>query len=162
MLHIVAAPEDDAPPPPAHSEGMEQQVERVCQGGLATWQLRLSQRRMAESLDAPIPLKDVAEACQLSVSQLVRAFRTSVGLTPHQWLINHRLDRAKVLLDGGHPLVDIAAACGFSDQSHFTRTFTRRLGIAPGAWRRSTRKPARSLPALVAPWAMSSDYAVSA
>jgi methylphosphotriester-DNA--protein-cysteine methyltransferase len=69
-----------------------------------------------------------------------RAFRQSVGMPPHQWLMQHRVDPARaLLLSSPLALSDIALACGFAGQSHFTRAFTRRVGTSPGAWRRQHR-----------------------
>ncbi len=59
---------------------------------------------------------------------------------PHRWLLQRRIDQAKALLrETAEPLAEIAIRCGFADQSHFTRTFTRAAGVSPGAWRRSVR-----------------------
>jgi AraC family transcriptional regulator len=61
-------------------------------------------------------------------------------LAPHQWLQQRRIDKAKQLLRADTmALAEVAAACGFADQSHFTRVFTRTLGIGPGHWRRAHR-----------------------
>jgi AraC-like DNA-binding protein len=76
----------------------------------------------------------------LSVSHFSRAFAVSIGLPPHRWLLNRRVERAKSMLSNAAPtLSEVAIACGFADQSHFTRTFTREVGISPGAWRRCVR-----------------------
>jgi AraC family transcriptional regulator len=74
----------------------------------------------------------------LSTSYFARAFRTSTGLAPHQWLAHRRVEVAKYLLRQQRgSLREIALACGFSDQSHFTRVFTRIVGSSLGAWRRN-------------------------
>ncbi len=66
-----------------------------------------------------------------------RAFRQTTGMPPHRWLLARRVDRAKELLAASPMrLADIALACGFADQSHFTKVFTRMAGTSPGAWRR--------------------------
>jgi AraC-like DNA-binding protein len=60
-----------------------------------------------------------------------------MGVAPHRWLINRRVELAKDLLrDRETSLSEIALRCGFADQSHFTRVFTRWAGVSPGAWRR--------------------------
>jgi len=72
------------------------------------------------------------------VSHFSRAFRRSVGAAPHNWLLMHRVEVAKVRLRGARlSLLDVALACGFADQSHLTKVFTRIVGISPGAWRRA-------------------------
>jgi AraC-like DNA-binding protein len=59
-------------------------------------------------------------------------------MSPHQWLLKCRVDLAKDLLSNRKLLLsDIALACGFADQSHFTRVFARMTGASPGAWRRN-------------------------
>jgi AraC-like DNA-binding protein len=58
-------------------------------------------------------------------------------MAPHKWLLSRRIELAKEKLrDGRLPLSDVALACGFYDQSHLTRVFTRLAGTSPGAWRR--------------------------
>jgi AraC-like DNA-binding protein len=55
----------------------------------------------------------------------------------HKWLLSRRIELAKEKLrDGRSSLSDVALACGFTDQSHLTRIFSRLVGITPGAWRR--------------------------
>ncbi|MFM0597731.1 MULTISPECIES: helix-turn-helix domain-containing protein [Paraburkholderia] len=88
-----------------------------------------------------ISLEEIASACNLSRSYFIRAFRETTDRTPHQWLVERRIDRARDLLKHSDaPLSEIAIACGFADQSHFTRTFSQLVGAPPGTWRRETRK----------------------
>jgi AraC-like DNA-binding protein len=111
---------------------------RPTAGGLTRRQERWAKELLAGDLSGSLRLADLARECGLSTSQFSRAFRRTVGETPHRWLIRQRIERAKVLLNGSEStLADIALACGFSDQSHFTRSFTARTGISPGRWRRS-------------------------
>ena len=106
-------------------------------GGLALRQERRAREMIAANLVKQVSIAEVAAQCGLSVSHFARAFKTSVGTTPHGWLQKQRLERAKQLLSRSDvPLAAIAAECGFADQSHFTRTFKRATGLAPGAWRR--------------------------
>jgi AraC-like DNA-binding protein len=111
-------------------------------GGLAPWQLRRAEALMSENLSVQVPLDQVAEECGLSVRHLARAFRQSTGVPPHRWLLDRRVKRAKELLpDSKLSLSDVALACGFGDQSHFTRTFTASVRLSPGAWRRLQSAP---------------------
>jgi transcriptional regulator GlxA family with amidase domain len=58
-------------------------------------------------------------------------------MPPHQRLLVLRVEAAREHLVGSStPLAEVAYLCGFSDQSHFTRTFVRHVGLSPGAWRR--------------------------
>jgi AraC family transcriptional regulator len=88
-----------------------------------------------------LPLAAVANACGLSLVQFAKAFRKTVGIPPHRWVMQQRVSLAKTLLrNGPMPLSEVALACGFSDQSHFTRYFSASVGISPGAWRRTVRE----------------------
>jgi AraC family transcriptional regulator len=84
-----------------------------------------------------LSLIDVARACGLSRGHFTKAFRVATGLTPHQWLQRYRIDKAKdQLLNPALSIADIAISCGFADQSHLTRVFSRLVGDSPAAWRR--------------------------
>jgi AraC family transcriptional regulator len=105
--------------------------------GLAPWQLRRAFAFIEAHLDGDPSISDLARECRLSASHFARAFRQSVGMAPHHWLMSRRIDRAKkLLLEGDLELAQIAPACGFVDQSHLTRNFTRHEGYGPGKWRR--------------------------
>jgi AraC family transcriptional regulator len=106
-------------------------------GGLAPWQIRCATDLMTERLSEDISLSVPAVACGLSVGYFARAFRISMGMLPYRWLKLQRLLRAKVLLRVANvSLSDVAADCGFADQSHFTRVFTSVVGASPGVWRK--------------------------
>ncbi|KRC68181.1 Transcriptional activator NphR [compost metagenome] len=82
-------------------------------------------------------IADIADACNLSRSYFIKAFRQTVGTTPHRWLLEQRVQKAKELLRApGRSITDIALLCGFADQAHMTRVFTSLLGVPPGVWRR--------------------------
>lgn len=109
----------------------------VPRGGLAAWQLRRVTELVAADLAADVTLAELASACGLSVSYFARAFRRSTGQPPHRWLLAQRVARARALLASPDlPLADVALACGFADQSHFTRVFRTIVGASPGQWRR--------------------------
>jgi AraC-like DNA-binding protein len=60
-----------------------------------------------------------------------------MGVAPHQWLIRRRVEAAREALEDPRlSLAEVALRCGFADQSHLTRLFSRIVGIGPGAWRR--------------------------
>jgi len=105
-------------------------------GGLAPWQERRAKELMRTRLADGVPLIELARECDLSPSTFVRAFKRSTGMSPHQWLLMRRVDRAiELMSDRSRSLVDIALSCGFADQSHFTRVFTARTGVGPGVYR---------------------------
>jgi AraC-like DNA-binding protein len=78
-----------------------------------------------------LSLRELASVAQLNPSYLVRAFRKEVGLPPHEFLTQVRIDAAKKLLSEGRPIVDVALDAGFADQSHFTNRFKRLVGLTP-------------------------------
>jgi AraC family transcriptional regulator len=87
----------------------------------------------AEDLD----LHTLARESGYSKSQFLRMFRASMGCSPHQWLIQLRIERAKQMLRRGSiPLIEIAAACGFSSHAHLSRSFRKAVGVAPNQYRR--------------------------
>jgi transcriptional regulator GlxA family with amidase domain len=114
--------------------------ERATYGGLAPWQERRIKEFLDANLDGDVSVALLANECGLSVNHFSRAFHQSIGMPPHQWLLRSRVDKARQLLrDPALALVDVALACGFTDQSHLTRVFTRLSGTSPGAWRRAIR-----------------------
>jgi AraC-like DNA-binding protein len=109
-------------------------------GGLASWQLRRAREFINANLAGDPSISQVANECGLSSSYFARAFKQATGIPPYRWLTKMRVERAKELLrDPDRKLVDIAQACGFVDQSHFTRVFSRSEGYSPGRWRRLHR-----------------------
>jgi AraC-like DNA-binding protein len=117
--------------------GTSRVVFRSRTGGLAQWQERRAKELMRAGMDGNVPLSQLAQECRLSVTHFVRTFRESTGMSPHQWLLSLRIDRAKSLLEGsGLSLAEVALECGFHDQSHLTRAFMAHVGVSPGCWRR--------------------------
>jgi AraC-like DNA-binding protein len=110
-------------------------------GGLAPWQERRVKEMMSEGLREDVSLARLAAECGLSVRHFARAFRQSTGLPPHRWLLRFRVERATALMRNSTlSLAEIALACGFADQSHFTRVFAAMTGAGPGAWRRANER----------------------
>jgi AraC-like DNA-binding protein len=108
---------------------------------LARWQELRAKELLSANLDGDIALSTVAAECGMSVRRFTMAFRHSVGLTPHQWLMRRRIETAQMLLrDPNLAIPAIATSCGFSDQSHLTRTFSAKIGVTPAAWRREIFK----------------------
>lgn len=90
-----------------------------------------------DNLGEDVGLAQMAEVACVSVFHFARAFHQTTGRTPHAYLSERRLDRAKRLLsEGATDLADIALTCRFSSQANFTRAFTRALGVSPGRYRR--------------------------
>lgn len=82
-----------------------------------------------------LSLADLARLTGLPRHHLIRAFRQETGLTPHAYLVDVRVRRARERLRRGEMPGDVAAATGFCDQPHLTRAFKARFGVTPGAFR---------------------------
>lgn len=107
-------------------------------GGLAPWQARRAEAMMLAGLSGGITLADLAKACRLSPSYFGRSFKQTFNCPPHRWLITQRIEHAKNLITSTClPLCEIAICAGFSDQSHFTRAFSKHMRSSPAAWRRA-------------------------
>jgi AraC-like DNA-binding protein len=91
--------------------------------------------RLADELLTPPSLADLATDLGLSRYQLLRAFRATMGMPPYAWLAQHRVSRARTLLEAGGRPADVAGQVGFADQAHMTRWFRRVLGVTPAAYR---------------------------
>ncbi|MFC3941552.1 AraC family transcriptional regulator [Pseudomonas gingeri NCPPB 3146 = LMG 5327] len=92
-------------------------------------------KRSREFIDAHITLnpslQEIAEVAGLSPSHLLRTFRDAVGLTPHAYLMQRRIEMARHLLVKGEAMRSVAILAGFCDQAHFTREFRRFYGTTP-------------------------------
>lgn len=82
-----------------------------------------------------IYLDQICRHAGLSKSTLLRAFTKFKGVTPYNYLESIRIGKAKKFLEQGMPLIEVAMRTGFSDQSHFTNSFNRFIGLAPGLYR---------------------------
>lgn len=122
----------------AQTYGDLEPCSRKRRGGLTGWQERQAKEYLSANLDGEGSLKELAVLCGLSTSHFSRAFKETIGVAPHQWLVRRRIEVAKALLKApSMSLTEVALKCGFADQSHFTRVFSRIVGISPGAWRRN-------------------------
>jgi AraC family transcriptional regulator len=111
--------------------------------GLLPWQARCATKAMSADHGDSISIERIARSCGMSPRNFVRRFRETTGVTPHRWLMDQRLARARDLLLTGVALAETAQLCGFADQSHFTRTFSRSVGEPPGRWLRLRRETHR-------------------
>jgi AraC-like DNA-binding protein len=91
--------------------------------------------RLVEDVTAPLSLTELAQTVGLSTFHAARLFTREIGLAPHAWRNQMRLNRALKALRAGVSVTDVAAASGFTDQSHFTRHFKKTFGVPPGRWR---------------------------
>jgi AraC family transcriptional regulator len=108
----------------------------VIKGGLPRPQLRRAMEFMNERLTTDLHLDEIAEELEISPFHFARAFRGSTGQTPHQYLLDRRMDEAKALLKHSmEPVGEIAVRCGFNSPVNFTRAFRERVGCTPTEWR---------------------------
>jgi AraC family transcriptional regulator len=106
-------------------------------GGMAPWQARCIQGYIAANLHGTIRVMDLVRVVQFSPNRFDRVFKESFGCTPHQYVMRTRIERAQsLLLMTNHPLRQIAAECGFLNQSHLSNLFRKIVGETPGKWRR--------------------------
>ena len=97
-------------------------------------------QRMLEFLHAcfvdKISLAHLSDIGQCSQMHVLRLFKDGLGISPHSYLVQLRLEQARSQLRVGTPIVDAALEAGFSDQSHLQRAFRRRYGLTPAQYRR--------------------------
>src|SRR5271168_5093683 len=107
-------------------------------GGLASWQAQKAIALIDERLEGGARVTELAADVRLSQSHFSRAFKLSFKSSPRQYIQQRRIARAQqLMLKTDNQLSDIALACGFSDQAHFSRMFRKCVGLAPKAWRRA-------------------------
>jgi AraC family transcriptional regulator len=105
--------------------------------GLSQSQLDAVRDLVEARIEGSVTVEDLAALTGLSTFQFTRQFKRSVGLTPYQFVIDARLDRAREILMRGTTIADTAAQTGFSHQEHLTRMFRRRFGVTPGQFRKA-------------------------
>jgi len=112
----------------------------AARGGLAPGALRRVLEHLRAHVAEPITLEELAGIARLSVSHFARAFRESVGVAPHRYLMRLRIARAcELIRDTDRPLADISLEVGLADQSHLTRLFVALVGERPRDFRRQHR-----------------------
>ena len=105
-------------------------------GGLPPRVVRRLRVHIDSNIDQRISVEALAKLANLSVCYFVRAFKLSVGVTPHDYLIRRRVKRTMELLsDTDMSLSEIALAAGFADQSHCARRFRQHVGMSPRDYR---------------------------
>lgn len=109
-------------------------------GGLPPGALRRVRDFVAQRLAEKIELRQLADVAGLSVCHFSRAFKQSMGVPPHRYLMRERVSAAALLIrTTDRPLAEISLEVGFSDQSHFTRCFSDAMGDTPRDYRRRHR-----------------------
>jgi AraC family transcriptional regulator len=100
--------------------------------------LRRVKKYMEEHLQDKLSMDELARETDYSRAHFLRMFRTATGKTPHQYLTERRIERAKSMLLEARKisLIDVAARCGFSSQSHLTRVFRKQVSTTPTEFKR--------------------------
>ncbi|WP_158820845.1 helix-turn-helix domain-containing protein [Granulicella sp. S156] len=107
-------------------------------GGLSQPRLKQVFAYIEEHLDGELRLQELADLAGLSPFHFARSFRQSVGATPHQYILQKRVQRAKeLLLRPEWSIEQVASATGFAGASQFSRVFRQSAGATPTEWRRN-------------------------
>jgi AraC family transcriptional regulator len=113
---------------------------KVDKGKLTTAQQGIVNDYIQANLHQKISLYDLAKCIHIAVPHFERMFRATFGCPPYRYVLQSRIERAKTLLCYTQKsLYDVAHNCGFANQSHFTRHFTKFVGMPPGQFRYSVR-----------------------
>lgn len=99
---------------------------------LSDEELSRLERHILRNLDTPLTLDDLASLVGRSRFHFSRLFKASTGVTPHQYVVRRRVERARELLRTGGVIADVAVAVGFASQSHLTAHIRRAFGCTPG------------------------------
>jgi AraC family transcriptional regulator len=133
----------ELPPAPSQNNGSEQRYvvssaeRRSYAGGLRQTILRRVLEHMQAHLDQELPVTALAAVADLSSSYFSRLFKRSTGLSPHQYLMRQRIERATELLgDPRRQVAEVSYELGFPSQSHFTTVFRALVGVTPRAYQR--------------------------
>jgi len=107
-------------------------------GRLPNYKLRPAVNYINEHLDQNLTLAEIAAAVRMSPNYFACLFKQSTGLTPHQYVMKCRIEKAKQLLRHQElGLVEICQEVGFVSQSHFTRVFRQHTKTTPKAYRKA-------------------------
>ena len=104
-------------------------------------QLRRCIEHMHANIDQPLPLDRLAMMAGMSKFHFAKAFRQALGISPHQYLVQARMETARRLLgDEVMSLAQIASRVGYSDTGQFCSQFRKRVGLSPAQYRRHARQ----------------------
>jgi AraC family transcriptional regulator len=112
-------------------------------GALAS-RLKTVLEKMEDTMAASITVAELATVAGLSPAHFAREFKRCTHWTPHAFLMERRVQRARQMLAAGQSIAETAFACGFADQSHLGRVFKTRFGVTPSAFVRAARGEPRS------------------
>lgn len=120
--------------------GLREEVAQPSVPSLPSTKLRHVLDYVAAHLSAPLGLRHLSELAGMDVFRFGRAFKQSTGISPHRYVLEARIERAKELLaERVLSITEVALATGFATPSHFSVTFRRVTGITPRGWREGQR-----------------------
>jgi len=109
---------------------------RIYRGGLTPARLRKVVELVHAQMDGDLSLAELADAAGLSMTHFSQMFRQSTGQSPHQFVLQRRIERAQEMLRAAeNRILDVALACGFKSQEHFARVFRRVCSASPTEYR---------------------------
>jgi len=116
-------------------------------GGLSRNQARRVLEYIESNISRDLTLSKLSEIANLSLYHFARMFKQTVGVAPYRYVLERRLERAKMMLRSAKAsLVEISLSTGFDSQSHFTSTFRRRVGATPTEFQGFySKRPSRTL-----------------
>jgi AraC family transcriptional regulator, transcriptional activator FtrA len=127
--------------PPHREGGQAQYVEAAVSHGGRGDSLSGILEWARERLDKPLTVADLAEAGHVSTRTLARRFMAAVGMSPLQWLVRQRVQRAQELLESTDDSIErIADLAGFGTPANLRKHFARRAGVSPATYRQSFRR----------------------
>lgn len=113
-------------------------VDHSASGQFSTALRRRLEAHVADRLEQALSLEELASVAGIGVWSFCKHFRASFGTTPHGYIVERRLERARRLLtQSALPLKAVAAECGFADQAHLTRAMRAHMGCTPGSLRQA-------------------------
>jgi AraC family transcriptional regulator len=122
-------------------QGSARAIARIVQP-LDSHQLQKIQAFVEDNLSEKLTLAEIAREVHLSASHLAPRFKATTGDSLHHYIVVRRLARARELIEASKwSIAEIAAAVGFTDHSHLTRSYKRHFGVAPVWSRLSSRVP---------------------
>jgi AraC family transcriptional regulator len=113
-------------------------------GQFTRWQWSHLRDLIESRLTGDLSLATLAASVKLSKPQLVRLFRNTTGISPHRFIVQTRIERARRLIEASElPLAQVASEAGFASQSHLNRNFRNSYGVTPGDMRKMRGRTAR-------------------
>lgn len=124
----------------ARHAGVQKLIIARARGGLTAAAKRRVLEIMNANLNSNVSVELLAGEVGLSAAHFARAFKETMGVAPHQYLLRLRLEHSRRMLDADDAvLADVAQRAGFADQAHFTRFFKREYGVTPGFIQKNRR-----------------------